>query len=436
MSRLGLRYQAQRQVDWYDQATADRNDRWKNVRRLLLVALSGAVCGLFTGVIWAAYQEFGNQSLLHRTPLVAADPRPLKLLPEDRTADDVAVARRPAGQGSRAAALAEAARPAAPIGETRPATARRSDAEQESEIDPPAVIERPAVAPYETEPDVAVDPPPSAERSVATAPEMPLDVRPAASLEPVASAVSDAAPPSGPATTSAPVATSPPAPAFKPLEVVPTVVAEAPPAPAALAAPEGSRRGASPIRPPRPTLKPVIMLSETSPEPVGEREARTVAATPQTLPEALRALWTNLKILLASAPASSDVHVGGDGSDGNDGGGASTSSSGRSTSGGGSTSSDGSASSGGGTSTGSGSNSTSDSGGGSAASSGGGGSSASGGGNSGRGRDNGDRGGRGGGRGGDDDDDGGGRGGGRGGDDDDDGGGRGGGRGGDDDDDD
>ena len=81
MSRLGLRYRAQRQVVTEYQETINGNDDRLNVHRPLVIGSIGAVYAIFGGVIWAAYHEFGDRSLRNFTPLVLADRTPLKLLP-------------------------------------------------------------------------------------------------------------------------------------------------------------------------------------------------------------------------------------------------------------------------------------------------------------------------------------------------------------------
>ena len=96
-----------------------------------------------------------------------------------------------------------------------------------------------------------------------------------------------------------------PKPAFKPLDAITTLVAEAA-EPAALGAPEASGGAVSRSRPARPPLKPVVVASKPRPQSVRQPDARAMARPAQNLPEALRSMWTDLKILLASAPARSE----------------------------------------------------------------------------------------------------------------------------------
>lgn len=395
-----------------------------------MAGLIGLVYGLCAGVILAAYHEFGNRSLLDPAPLVAADPRPVKSLRKDDTPDTAAISRMSGAQGANVAALADADPVPLSTGEIRPATARWPDAEPVRAIDRSAAPDGSGNVRDAAEPDPAGDELTPEEPSVAAAPETAFELDAAVLPEAAPVVTQEPLPPES-------TAALPPTPAFKPLDVITTVVAQAAP-PAAFGAPEASRRAVSPGRPPRPSLKPVPVLSKVRPEPAREPNARAVAATGQTLPQALRAFWTNLKILLASAPSSSDFR--GD-SGGNGGGGTSATNSDRRAGGsgaGGASGSGGGSGAGGGSGSGGGSGTS-----GGSASSGDDGSGATSGGNSGRGGDNGGRGGRGdddrgdGDRGGRGDGDRGGRGDGdRGGRGDGDRGGRGDGRGGGDDDDD
>ena len=88
MSRLGLRYRAQRQVVTEYQETINGNDHQLDVRRHLVIGLIGAVRAIFGGVNREAYHEFGDRSLRNFPPLVLADRTPLKLLPGEVEQED------------------------------------------------------------------------------------------------------------------------------------------------------------------------------------------------------------------------------------------------------------------------------------------------------------------------------------------------------------
>jgi hypothetical protein len=387
---------------------------------------------VFGGIILAAYDEFGGQSLLDLSPLVEADRTPLKLRPGERPADRAAL---PGGVGADQPAARTLARVEPPVLSLRqpvatmaPPGAASPDPGPASKADPPpGLTELPAMAPHETAPAGAGETPEpqealGSEGSIAAAPERRRrDDRAAKPLRSRLGGLPDQAPQAEPA------AASPPAPALKPLEAVPIVVAEA-----TLPAVPGSEPARSRLGddPPLPSLKPIVMPSERRPGSAVERDTRRAAATRPTLPDAFRAFWTNLKILLASGTAPQVIPAGGNNGDGRGGrgggrGDVANASGGSGTTGSGSRGSSGSSSSNGSANAGSaGGAGGSTSSGGSSGSEGGASSSTSGG--DGGNASAGNGGGRGGGRGGRDGDRGGGRGGRGGGDD----------RGGDDDDDD
>lgn len=430
MRLLGGRTRSKRQVVAQCRTTCERSLRRSIARRVLAAGLIGLVYGVCTGVILAAYHQFGDQSLLHRSPLVAADPRPLKSAPRQRALDGGTMARAPAGQGPPADDLADAAQAAPPTGQIRPAMARRSDPVPARDIDPSAALgPGDSEAPGGADADRLAEDRMAEQRSAAAAPEP----RP----ETVAAALPGdraGAPGASPEPSRVHVAPAlPPRPAFKPRAAMPTVLAEAVPAPAALGAPEPSRNPARGIRPSQRSVKPLPSSQEMPSRPARAEAPRPLGPNGQGLPEALRAFWTNLRILLASAPASSGVRAGRDDRNGNNGATAGSGSGGRISGASGSTSAvggnssrdDGARSAGVGRSSTSGSR-TGGNGDTTTASSGGDGGSAGRGGNGGRGRgdgdrddgdrggrddgdrgdrDGGDRGGRGGDRGGDDDDD-------------------------------
>ena len=222
-------------------------------------------------------------------------------------------------------------RPAAPSGDARPAPSRQSVAERtnsvperESEVASPVVIERLAMARDETRPDVALAAPATAARS-AEASETSLDVRAAAPLVPAAAATGDEPPEAGPAAlpavadeaSTADTAAPSRLPALKPLHDIPVVVAGATPVP--LGRSRRSRHVATTSEPPRPSFKRFELVStqrtQQLPERNADQEPRGAAPMPETLPGAIQALWTNLKVLLAAVPPSQLRLVGGDDSD-------------------------------------------------------------------------------------------------------------------------
>jgi hypothetical protein len=231
------------------------------------------------------------------------------------------------GEGTRAGE----GPPALPPGDARPAPSRQSVAEEtnsvaerESEVDSPAVIEQLAMARDETRPDVALDAPAPAARS-AEASETSPDLRGAEPPVPAAATTADEPPEAGPAlpavaheASQADAAAAPSRlPALKPLHDIPVVVAGATLAP--LGASQRSRHAAPTSDPPIPSFKRFESVSTQRPQQLPERNAdqepRRAVPTPETLPGAIRALWTNLKILLAAAPPSQVRLAGRDDSD-------------------------------------------------------------------------------------------------------------------------
>jgi hypothetical protein len=307
MRHLWPRGRSHRQVVARSQATLDRSLRQIIARRALAAGLIGLAYGICTGVILAAYQEFGSQSVRGRSPAVAVDAGPLKLVPQHRAPDDTTRSRELGAQGMPAAELADAAHAAPATGQIRPALARTPDAEPAGEMGTSAAVQESDSARHGAGPAPVADDPLLDRWSAAAAPEAPPEASAAAPPE-AASAAAVEAP------HAASAFALPPSPAFKPLEAIPTVMAEAA---LAQAAPEPSQGRTSRIRPPKPSFKPLVNASGPRSQPAPEQASRPAATTRQTLPDALRAFWTNLKILLASAPASSDFRTGRSDSNGN-----------------------------------------------------------------------------------------------------------------------
>jgi hypothetical protein len=363
---------SQQKVVVQDQATLDRVFQRSIIRRASVAGLIGLVYGICAGVILAAYHEFGSLSLLEPSPLVVADPTQARLLSKEHMPEAAVASEELAPQVTPAAALAAAGPLASAIGHIRPASALWSAAEPVGGVAAPPAAEGRDSARDMADPKPSGDEPRPEERPGAAAPE-----------------------PAHPGTAVAMLK-----PAFKPLEAIMALVPEAA-EPAALRAPQASRDADGQSRPPRPLLKPAVAVLEAPPELARGPDGRAMAALAQTVPEALRSFWTNLKILLASAPARSELR----GDSNRNGGGergaiyagrrtGNNSGSGPSDSAGG-TSPSGSAG-GGGPSDSGGDGSASGKGGGASASSGDHGSSVSSGGNSSHGRGDGGRGGRGG----------------------------------------
>jgi hypothetical protein len=249
------------------------------VRTTLLLSLMCLPYLVFGSVIWAAYHQFGERSLLDQAPLVVADQTPLKLNPGPHLRDRVAVEK----VGLPEHRLLSAGRQSPT--EPSEAAGRAALAALQFKLD---ASDGAATAPLGQVPIAAIPAGAPAETTLAT----PVEV-----VEPAPGSM-------------------PPKPSFKPLEMLPAASVElAPPAERTVAARLDLRR--SP--PPRPALKPPVALprerSEWRAAPDAPPVTRAVAATDRGLPEALRAWWSNLKILLASGPASPAMRAGGDDSD-------------------------------------------------------------------------------------------------------------------------
>ena len=125
---------SQRQVVAQDQATVDRDFSRSIMRRTSVAGLIGLVYGICTGVILAAYHEFGSPSLLAPPRLVTADPTPAQLFPREGILDDRAVTRASTGQESPVTAVPDAAPLTSPPGS--------------APLSPPSDEIRPAMAPW------------------------------------------------------------------------------------------------------------------------------------------------------------------------------------------------------------------------------------------------------------------------------------------------
>jgi hypothetical protein len=299
MSRIVRPSQSQQEVVAQDQATLDRALQRSVVRRTSVAGLIGLVYGLCAGVILAAYQDFGSLSLFEPSRLLVADPTQVKLLPKESLPEDAAVAHELATQLAPAAAFADAGPVALPIGHIRPAMAPWFALERMGGVGMPPATEGRDSTRDTASPDPSGYELRAEERPGAVAPQ-----------------------PAHPGTTVAM-----PKPAFKPLDAITTLVAETA-EPAALGAPEASGGAVSRSRPARPPLNPVVVASKPRPLFVRQPDARAMARPAQNLPEAFRSLWTDLTILLASAPVRSEFR--GD-RGGNGGGGRSAIDSGRRT---------------------------------------------------------------------------------------------------------
>jgi hypothetical protein len=276
-----------------------------------VAGLIGLVYGICTGVILSAYHEFGSPSLLKPARFMAAEPASSPSLAQEGVLDDDQAAHRSARQQALVTPLADAVPLTSPTG-SAPLTSTATS----NSLAPPVAEIRPAMAGPAAEPvsgsggSAALQAPASTrtaephrsgdepeERSIAAAP-----------------AIVDAAALPHPAPAIAPVpgtaVARPPTPEFKPLDLLPAVVAEAGAA-AVLGAPLAAPASFKRTRSPKPSMQPVAV--DLPPEPARVRDARTAASKGETLPGALRAFLTNLKILLAAAPASEFRGGGGDG---------------------------------------------------------------------------------------------------------------------------
>jgi hypothetical protein len=280
---------SQHKVVAQDQATLDRALRRSIIRRTSVAGLIGLVYGLCAGVILAAYHHFGSLFLPEPARLLMADPTPPTPPPAQSTLYDPTTSRGAVRQGAPEA-LAVAGPLASPTGEIRPAMARWPAAAPMAEIDPSATPDGPDLLRDELMPE---------EQAVAAAPKMSSAMETALRPHPAPAA----------AEVTGVALALPRTPAFKPLDLTPTLVAETGLA-AVLGASGASRTSFSRSRPPTPSMKPIVVASDAPPEPAPAPEPRAVRAQGRTLPVALRAFWTNLKILLASAPASSEMQAG------------------------------------------------------------------------------------------------------------------------------
>ena len=253
----GLRHRSRtRRTDVpQDQATTDPKQRRSYVRGTVVAGLIGGAHAMFGSVLWAAYHEFGNQSLL-LTPLVAAEKTPLKLPPDGDPDQATPVVVRAGSDRTSDTALARDDRPTRPVGQAASRAIRPLDGAPRREVHTVVPAEPPTTAGRDRASGPAINTVPFARRSLPAAPKSPpLKVRAAAPVEPATPGISDEAPQSGS------VATLAPAPALKPLDAIPTLVAEATPAPAAASAAKAADLAASAIRPPRPWLKPIVLPS-------------------------------------------------------------------------------------------------------------------------------------------------------------------------------
>jgi hypothetical protein len=253
----------------------------------------------------AAYHHFGNLFLPEPSRLLTADPKPATSPPAESALYDPITARGAVRQGAAVPALADAGPLASTRGEIRPAMARWPAAAPAAEIDLAAAPDGPGGTRAAAEPNRPGHELMPEERSVAAAPEMTSEME-AALLPHPASAVAQVPGAAGALS---------PTPAFKPLDLLPAVVAEAGPA-AALGTSGASQPLLSRSRPPTPSMKPVAVASDAPAELARNPDARVVPFKGQTLPNALRAFFTNLKVLLASAPASSEMGAGSGGNGG------------------------------------------------------------------------------------------------------------------------
>jgi hypothetical protein len=239
-----------------------------------LICLPYAVFG---SVIWAAHHQFGQHSLLDRAPLVVADRTPLKLrptLPRDRSAPEGGVGgaeRRLVSAGSQQA-LASSDQAG------RPELAALQFGMRARVGSLSARLAKGSIAGPEQTPGDA-----------------PADITQAALAE---------------AREPATASRTPPKPSFKPIAAIPAVAATAAPDREAAVVAEVE---IATVPPPRPALKPIVMPAREFDPRLHAQNA--VAGADDNLPHALRAWWTDFKILLASGPAEAAHHAGGGDSD-------------------------------------------------------------------------------------------------------------------------
>jgi len=237
---------------------------------LSLICLPYAVFG---SVIWAAYGQFGEQSLLDRAPLVVADRAPLKLIPSLRPRDRLV-----------------------PEGEVGLVERRLPGPGQATLIASSHQAERPELGALQfgMRAHVGSLSPRPADGSFAGPEEMPPNVSAEVAPAPLAEAREPAA-----------ASRTPPRPSFKPIASIRTA-----------AAPRRERAvdaqvEIAPAPPPTPALKPIVMpASELDRRPYDG--ARAVAGADDSPPEGLQAWWANFKILLASGATQPTGHAGGD----------------------------------------------------------------------------------------------------------------------------
>jgi hypothetical protein len=285
----------------------------------------------------AAYHHFGSLFLPEPSRLLTADPTPPTSPSAESPLYDPITSRGAVRQGAPAPTLADAGPLASPTGEIRPAMARWPAAAPVAGSDPSAAPDGPDGTRNTAELDLPGDELMPDEQAVAAAPKMASELEAALLPHPAAAIVE---------VTGVALALSR-RPAFKPLDLPPTVMAEADLA-AVLGASGASRPSLSRSRPPTPLMKPIVVASDAPPEPAAAPEARAVATQGRTVPAALRAFWTNLRILLASASAASEMRAGSGGDSTPGGNGSPTDGAAGSGAGGGSPTDGGSSSAGGG----------------------------------------------------------------------------------------
>ena len=205
------------------------------MRTTLLLSLMCLPYLVFGSVIWAAYHQFGEQSLLDQAPLVVADQTPLKLNPGLHLQD-------------------------------------RAAAEK---------VERPEHRLLGTGRQIPTEPPDEAGRAALAALQFKLDASDGAATPPLGRGPIAAMPAGAPAETApatpAEVAepapgSMPPKPSFKPLEVLPAASVElAPPDERTVASRLDLRRAP----PPRPALKPAVALAAGAIRMAGGTRRRT-----------------------------------------------------------------------------------------------------------------------------------------------------------------
>lgn len=294
-----------------EQATFDCGHARTNVRRTLVLSLMCLPYAVLASVIWAAYHELEEQSPPDRAPLIAGDQTPFKLVPSAHDQDHMSA---PGWPGADRTVNAASAPPVSRVSDVSPLAIRPSEPEGQSSTGSVDEAERAAFAELQDafnawagrnarSLEKATIPEP--QESTAASQEMRFEALAATPL--VMAAVSAAVRDLEFARASLPE------PALKPLDASAVTIAATTSASESF---EATPLDIARTAPPTPSLKPILMPSRERPERRQEgdqRDARQIAATDQSLPEALRALWTNLKILLASGPAPSAIRArGGD----------------------------------------------------------------------------------------------------------------------------